>query len=80
MSKPHKGTIENWHVISMIYAYAIVGIIDGKRIRTSEIVTLKHKKVETLNSVYQLGEPLLEDSEVLDRLRVILDNKGETEC
>lgn len=72
MSKPHKGTIENWHVISMIKACSIVGIIDGKRIRTSEIVTLKANKVETLNSVYQLGEPLLKDSEVLDKLRVII--------
>ena len=77
MIKPHKGTIEHWHVIRMIYAYAIVGIIDGKRIRTSEIVTLKNNKVETLNSVYQLGEPLLEDYEVLNKLRIILDNKGE---
>lgn len=55
--KPHKGKIDGWYIVPWGDSRVICGVQDGHFIRTSVIVHLNAGTVETLNSVYTLGEP-----------------------
>lgn len=68
VTKPYRGVIENWRVVDWCYSTGqkvVSGFLfgddryeDGTSIRTSEVVKLdyENKKLETLNSMYDLGK------------------------
>lgn len=71
-TKPFRGTINNWRVLDHYYStggQVVAGNIfgdedrfeDGTLIRTSSIVKLDYEnnKLETLNSIYDLGKEYL---------------------
>lgn len=57
--KRNKGTINSWSVLVWNDSLVVVGQIGKAYIRTSQIVVLdlRNMLVETVNSVYSLGEP-----------------------
>lgn len=68
MNKPHKGTLDQWKKHpTYIGGYFFTGkFVDhpefaGKKGHTSRVVAQEGYEVETLNSRYTLGDPLLED-------------------
>lgn len=67
--KKNKGTIENWQVAYQVLPLfmcstnesaeqnVIVGELDGRRIKTSQIISIIGNELETENSTYKLGTP-----------------------
>lgn len=74
--KVNKGKIESWVITSQPKDFwlgikagghdvVIMGIREGRAFKTSPIVEITPDKVVTLNSIYELGEPLFYVSEEL---------------
>lgn len=64
MSEKQKARLENWYVGEDDLLYGIVfghpKIADGTQVSTSRVVSFnpESKKAETLNTHYELGQPL----------------------
>lgn len=64
-NKPHRGVLENWHKQDYADGYIIKGqfkghpIFDGEWGHTSMVLYMDGNSIETLNSRYTLGRPLV---------------------
>ncbi len=57
--KPNKGLIDNYQIVYQwrIQEVVVVGDYKGRTRKTSPIIKLTPKQVETENSIYDLGKP-----------------------
>lgn len=74
--KPHRGIIKDWQKIytygddGEVDGFVIAGVsvgherFDGRCMRTSQVVAHAGDAIETLNSRYSLGDPLLIDADL----------------
>lgn len=75
--KENKGTIENWQVAYQVLPSSthltidsteqnvVVGELDGRRIKSSQIISIIGNELETENSIYKLGKPKINFRDLL---------------